>query len=168
MPSDSHSPSTGTASSSSSASYAAINGGSPIRSARLERKTWIMAIAIFTAVVVMTGSAPYYLSTRSLVSSTSSSSTTPALKKASSKPLYAQNHVNGSWEDELRMSLGIEKCIKPEAKWVIITIVYQCKELTVYHRRGYHPNKKIPWTVFTSYPRSGNTHLRNLVEQSSG
>lgn len=119
MPSDPHSPSIGTSSSSSS-SYAAINGGgSSIRSARLERKTWIMAIAIFTAVVVMTGSAPYYLSTRSLLSSSSSSSTTPALKKASSsRPLYAQNHVNGSWEDELRMSLGIEKCIKPEAKWV--------------------------------------------------
>jgi hypothetical protein len=88
----------------------AVGGGK--RSARLERRSWIMALAIFTGVVLISGSAPYFLSS----SVTRGSFTNTKSQKSLEKQLLAQTHVNGSWEDELRQSLGLQKCPKPQAK----------------------------------------------------
>lgn len=114
------------------------------RSARLERKTWIMALAIFTAVVCITGSAPYYLSTRSLVASSLSSPSSSSKKS----PVFSQNRVNGSWEDEMRYSLGIDKCIKPEAKWVLyIEKAFSMKDnsLSTIHCGNKGKKLMLPW-----------------------
>lgn len=104
----------------STASIPPAGNAGMVRAARLERKTWIMAIAIFAAVVLVTGSAPYYLSTQSLVSSAPASSSSSSSKAASSSSAISfsnsKNAFNGSWEDELRQTMGLEKCIKPEAK----------------------------------------------------